>query len=237
MIKYNSNTINDWNFGDDNLVKVYYHDAVCYHKVGGSDTPRLPEGYTEVEYIENTGTTTSNGAFINTGVLLYDDASNTFTVTSRLKTRYYSASADNTLQTFINSEGVSTPYNGFVYRYKYYTSGQEVELAGTGCNAELTTVDHEDGTRTVTIQSVSAATFTNQVPLGVFSSYNGNYSRPYRFSLMTLYSMKIVKNGTVVRDFVPAKRDTDSKFGLYDLITDTFYTSPNGKNFAGGNPV
>lgn len=236
MIKYNSNTINDWNFGDDNLVKVYYHDAVCYHKVGGSDTPRLPEGYTEVEYIENTGTTTSNGAFINTGVLLYDDANNTFTVTSRLKSVYYNESGDNTLQTIINSEGVTSPYNGFVYRYKYNTGGQ-LELAGTKNNTSLTTVNHEDGTRTVTIKSVSAATFTDTVPLGIFSSYNGNYTTPYRFSKTTLYTMTILKNGVTVRDFVPAKRDSDSKYGLYDLITDTFYTSPNGKNFAGGNPV
>ena len=33
MIKYNLNTINDWNFGDDNITKVYYDNAVCYYKV------------------------------------------------------------------------------------------------------------------------------------------------------------------------------------------------------------
>jgi hypothetical protein len=40
MIKYNSNTINDWNFGDDNIIKVYRNNAVCYYKItGGGDTP------------------------------------------------------------------------------------------------------------------------------------------------------------------------------------------------------
>ena len=38
MIKYNLNTINDWNFGDDNIIKVYRNNAVCYYKVT-SDTP------------------------------------------------------------------------------------------------------------------------------------------------------------------------------------------------------
>lgn len=44
MIKYNSNNINDWNFGDDNIIKVYRNNAVCYYKIttsGGtpSQTP------------------------------------------------------------------------------------------------------------------------------------------------------------------------------------------------------
>ena len=36
MIKYNSNTINDWNFGDDNIIKVYRNNAICYYKIVSS---------------------------------------------------------------------------------------------------------------------------------------------------------------------------------------------------------
>lgn len=40
MIYYNSNTINEWNYGSDNVVKVYRNNAVCYYKItGGGDTP------------------------------------------------------------------------------------------------------------------------------------------------------------------------------------------------------
>lgn len=39
MIKYNNNTINDWNFGNDNIIKVYRHGAVCYYKITSGDTP------------------------------------------------------------------------------------------------------------------------------------------------------------------------------------------------------
>ena len=40
MIKYDSNTINEWNYGSDNIVKVYRNNAVCYYKItGGGDTP------------------------------------------------------------------------------------------------------------------------------------------------------------------------------------------------------
>ena len=33
MIYYNSKEINNWNFGDDNIIKVYKHGAVCYYKI------------------------------------------------------------------------------------------------------------------------------------------------------------------------------------------------------------
>ncbi|WP_295590147.1 leucine-rich repeat protein [uncultured Methanobrevibacter sp.] len=39
MIKYNLNNINDWNFGEDNIIKVYRNNAVCYYKVTSGDTP------------------------------------------------------------------------------------------------------------------------------------------------------------------------------------------------------
>ena len=39
MIKYNTKTINDWNFNTTNIVKVYHNGAVCYYKLEGSPTP------------------------------------------------------------------------------------------------------------------------------------------------------------------------------------------------------
>lgn len=39
MIKYNSKTIKNWNFADDNIIKVYRNGAVCYYKLEGSPTP------------------------------------------------------------------------------------------------------------------------------------------------------------------------------------------------------
>ena len=38
MIKYNTKTINDWNFDATNIVKVYHNGAVCYYKLEGSPT-------------------------------------------------------------------------------------------------------------------------------------------------------------------------------------------------------
>ena len=196
---------------------------------------RLPDGYTEVEYIENTGTTSSNGAYLNLGLPLYNTIGNSFQISSRLKSEYYSASGYDDLETIINSESVSSPYYGFTYRYAHSSHILEFTNNPSG-EASFSSTANTDGTTSLTI-SCNSTSVTDQVPLGLFASYNANYNTPYRFAKATIYSFTVVKNGTTVRDLVPAKRDNDSVYGLYDLITDTFYTSPNGNNFIGGDPV
>ena len=51
MIKYNNSNINDWDYGSDNIVKVYRNNAVVYYKI------TIPQ-YTEYEYIESQSGTT-----------------------------------------------------------------------------------------------------------------------------------------------------------------------------------
>lgn len=64
MIKYNNNTINDWDYGTSNIKKVYRNESVVYQKISSGDTPTppSPSGYTEVEYITcGSGTSSTNG--------------------------------------------------------------------------------------------------------------------------------------------------------------------------------
>ena len=66
MIKYNSNTINDWNFGDDNIIKVYRNNAVCYYKVNYSgDTPTFDVCYAVVDDITQYSDTEFEDVFDN----------------------------------------------------------------------------------------------------------------------------------------------------------------------------
>lgn len=41
-------------------------------------------------------------------------------------------------------------------------------------------------------------------------------------------------NGTLIRDYVPIMRLSDSKYGLWDKVNKTFNVSPNGVDFVGG---
>lgn len=53
MIKYNTKTINDWNFDDDNIIKVYRNGAVVFYKVSSSSgsTPTFKVCYAVVDDI------------------------------------------------------------------------------------------------------------------------------------------------------------------------------------------
>ena len=52
MIKYNSNTISEWSYGSDNIVKVYRNNVVCYYKVINSGcTPTYQVCYAVVDDI------------------------------------------------------------------------------------------------------------------------------------------------------------------------------------------
>jgi len=44
MIKHNLKPIQEWNFDDDNIKKVYYNGSVVYLKVWSGDTPTPPTG-------------------------------------------------------------------------------------------------------------------------------------------------------------------------------------------------
>lgn len=304
MIKYNLNTINDWFFSTDNIIKVYRNNAVCYYKIDSSSpsgqtpcfavvadisqysdtefedvfnkadgkwyklnnlnqyeeyglygsgrtittyegkltideeiTPspsRLPSGYTEVEYIRQNS---NYNAYINTGVIIFDNTANTYTITTKLASEFHSNIG---CATIISCERVNSPYDGLGYRYKCSSTVDQLEFFGGNPNYSSSSVDNGDGTRTITFTSTGNSSFTTDVPLSymaAFSSTTYGANASWRHSDSTIYSATVVKNGVTVRDFVPAKRDSDSVYGLYDLITDTFYTSPNGNNFSGGSAV
>jgi hypothetical protein len=60
-------------------------------------------------------------------------------------------------------------------------------------------------------------------------SYGGN-SYPFKGRI---YYVEVKNNSTYKRIFIPAKRLSDAAIGMYDLITQTFYTSSNTAFTAG----
>lgn len=73
MIKYNGNDINDWNFVDDNINKVYRNGRVVYQKV---NEPHLPDNYV-IEFEDSNVKSlcvTNWGGNVVTGELTYGEA-------------------------------------------------------------------------------------------------------------------------------------------------------------------
>jgi len=50
----------------------------------------------------------------------------------------------------------------------------------------------------------------------LFCALNGS-NQPFRFVEADLYYLRFTKGNTVVRDLIPAKRNSDNEVGLYDI--------------------
>lgn len=189
-------------------------------------TSRLPQGYTEVEYIENTST-----AYINTEVLLYDSTTNSYEIETKMSSTWGGGEFEYLLAT----EGTSSPYNGFELRWNiHYQSGGELQCESVPNNVTYSNIDNGDGTSAITI-SCTSTNVTNNVPLSLFCGIWS--SSPWRNGKGKIYDLKITKNDVLVRDLVPCKRDSDVKYGMYDIVNDVFYISPNNVNLTGGDPI
>ena len=73
-------------------------------------TSRLPQGYTEVEYIRQNS---NYDAYINTDVFLFDNTTNSYIVTTKLASEFHS---NLSCATIISAEVPQSPYNGMGYR-------------------------------------------------------------------------------------------------------------------------
>lgn len=83
--------------------------------------------------------------------------------------------------------------------------------------------------------SIPAKSFTTGYDIWMFnrSSTNGQYSTLP--SVAHFYSFRCKQGSTVIRNLVPAKRNSDNVAGIYDLANDVFYTSMTGTDFIAVN--
>ena len=75
----------------------------------------------------------------------------------------------------------------------------------------------------------SAPVGSPNISISIFAQNNTSW-----LSKAKLYSCKIYKDTTLVRDFIPAKRVSDGMCGLWDKVNYKFYTDINGNNFKAG---
>lgn len=199
--------------------------------------PALP--YTELTYIQATGT-----QFINTGII--EDTNNMrilidFELT-QLKGTFPVAAATSTsnyglANLFVGSSGISSIWYG--------------NDTSTG----IMDVTFAVGDR-ITVEMATSATqidviYTNTTPSTLYSgtiTRNATYNnqtftlgRPMTSDIFNLigkiYRFKIYKDGTLVMNLIPCKRNSDNEICMYDLVTSTFFTNAGTGEFVGGSPV
>ena len=188
----------------------------------GSSTT-ISSGLVELEYIESTGT-----QYIDTGIKASKNLKVEADIDVSAASGWVMILGDYTSGSYFSWWRQNTTM------YAYYGSNNKTLAELTGKRKYISNNTNNIwsiDTSKITVTPNSSDFSKDGNNLYLFSVNNGgNYNK----ASMKLYSCKIYDNGTLVRDFIPAKRVSDGMCGLWDKANYKFYTDINGNNFTAG---
>lgn len=211
-------------------------DAIQTGGGGSYDPYGLPSGYTALKYLKATGT-----QWIKTDI--------SPTLNTRLQvTGQRTVATGFTAIGGCSSPTIYIPMGNGVYGQRYYakfgsSSEKNIDSAfplGTALPPTIT-VDKTSavfstegmGDKTLAIGATALGTASANTRISLFGRYDGSNDTCTTTSGFILRA-KIWDNDVLVADFVPAKRDADDELGMYDLVSETFYTNAGSGDFVGG---
>lgn len=203
--------------------------------------PILPPEYQQVEYIEN-----DTKACIDTGITVSSTLKTSvkFSVASSLQ---YSTYARLFGGAYYNNTNISTNY------FLAFMSATQARIPTINSVASVNISSVGNGIHTVECSSSSG--------LVLDDSFVTSYSYPknasincYLFAMNIYYqyawdyysaagirihraTLSTTSDGTLYRDFIPCYRKSDNKPGMYDLVTNAFFTNAGTGEFILGNNV
>lgn len=187
---------------------------------------RLPDGYTELEYIQSTGT-----QYINTGVQPNQNTRVTataFLTPSDVGTWLFGARNAASDSTF----GFLTYKNA--YRSDYNTDQNKTIPAAYSDPFEIDKNKNQTQINGETEATSSVGTFQCNYPLILFANNTGGSISGGGSG--KIYQLSIYDNGTMVRMFIPCI-NPDGEIGLYDAANGQFYGNSGTGVFIAGPEV
>ena len=203
---------------------------VCYSK------NTLPSTYTELEHIESTGTQYIDTGYKpspNTGI--YADFQFTDIVTTQQ--RLYGVTSDSgsnviSYDFYINSS------NQFAYSYQDNTGNWSSTDKKIDAYRHIVSFNKNndknlyiDDGATYSGNIIGSPTYTSPYNMYIMATYHNNNGAAAGYSKFKLYSFQIYESGTLVRNYVPAMRNSDNELGLYETINDVFYENSGTGTF------
>ena len=195
---------------------------------------RLPAEYQEVEYLESTGT-----QYIDTG----------FSPTIETEVVVDFSDFNNNGNTYATPFGLAI--NGsHVGVYKQNNNGTVYTSFGSGVDVTYITsygwanrlvisqsknCCYENGTRVVS--AYENLTFTETSRHIFIFARSDSEGTAARFVIYKLYKLQINDNTIQVRNYIPCYRKYDSKPGMYDLVSETFFINQGTGEFLVGPDV
>jgi len=195
----------------------------------GSTPSRLPAGYTELAYIEGTGT-----QYIDTGKV--------FNSNYKYKFKFKRNNTSNT--PFAGYRTASSATSGQNCTFSFSGSNDALTYATASASAGISlgaknTDEHEivfspsDHLLTYDGTSKWNNSWTTSEVISTMNFYLFVDNRPSMVSPMNgrFYYYQVYNGNVLVQDLVPAMRDSDSVAGMYDLVSNTFLTNAGSGTF------
>ena len=202
----------------------------------------IPGGYTELEYIQTNGdeyidtgyawTTQNRKVNMEFMITTYKRRSHLFGSTNYLDydlNPYFSTNASYE-QNYIGTERYFYLNQDFIQNTKYNVvwdlrSDKSFQMTVNNTNYGPATVDR------IPTTGVSVYLFhVHRInPASFLEGYNPAIGR--------IYGTKMWDNENLVRNFIPAKRNSDNVVGMYDTVTQTFFTNAGSGTFTAGPEI
>ena len=232
VVEQTTNVVYDQEIAEDKYLKERISDATAiYYKSSldgqyGDDRylfekTLLPKEYTELDYIQSTGSQS-----IDTGIKYadslhfdlkfsdYTNAANTGGIFGTEGWMFSLSRYGATKLIWCTEQKKFYAYNSFS-PYKTYT---------VQCGKEYMTINDIE-----TIYQASSGIYGVQ-NITLFKSNTG-------YANVKLYYFKIYDGDTIVRNYIPCYRNYDKAVGLYDLVSKRFYCNSTETNFEQGNTI
>ena len=200
-----------------------------YGQGGGGPVIEVPDGYTQLEYLESSGTqyilTPYNAKLNSRAVVKYAWLNGCPTYGSAFGTRNpwftfvpNKAIVDNTPKQIAALAGFGNVNNINCYAYSNIPLVIDISKDRTLVNSVVTQNDASSSTLTETSTKIA-----------LFARGELNFIVPCRIWRYTYY-----ENDVMLLDMLPAMRESDNVLGMYDLVNDVFYTNDGTGVFTGG---
>ena len=206
-------------------VTGYQRIQVPHQGSGGSGS--LPDGYTELEYIQSSG-----DQYIDTGFIPNQD--------SRIVYDMERVEASAAEHFFGVRTGTSTvqAFNFYIYNGGWRSGYNATTGSADGPGVGRYLVDKNKNVTTITPGNITMdapyANFTASGSALLFAMRNTGVSPAY--GSHRLYSCQIYDDGALVRDFRPYRND-DGDVGLYDMVTRQFFSNLGEGAFSAGPEI
>ena len=222
-------------FGGTEQLSETYIDSVTAE--GKCEQTNLPEGYTQVEYLESSGT-----EYIDLGDVL-DTSTDDIEIEMQLvqadaPTNFFGARANTTSSAYSLATLISDDVNYWRWGWKNVSNTSSVTV---DLNKHILKIDHTNNTLSldgIVIETKGSAVANIVTPTTpTLFAIHATTTQTLYLSPVRISAFRKWRNGELVQFVVACRRNSDNVLGMYDLVSNTFLTNAGSGTFTAGSDV